>query len=46
MKHRYSKRDNTIMREIKGTPMYKCTCGKSYQTRAMAEQHCRRLNNE
>jgi hypothetical protein len=45
MNHKYVKRDNASCTEIKGVPMYKCNCGKSYQTKAQAEQHCRRQND-
>jgi len=45
MIHKFHKRDNSICKEIKGVPMFKCNCGKSYQTRALAEQHCVRMND-
>ncbi len=43
MKHRFSKRKNDLCREIRGYPMFTCSCGKRYQTKALAEQHCRRM---
>ena len=42
MKHRFIKRDNGKCAEIRGVPMYKCLCGKGFQTKRMAEAHCRK----
>lgn len=44
MDHKYGKRENSECLEIKGVPMYKCSCGKKFQTKALAEQHCRRMS--
>ena len=43
--HKFHKRDNSECAEIKGVPMFKCSCGKRFQTKAIAEKHCRVNNN-
>lgn len=42
--HRFSKRDNGSLAEIKGVPMFKCSCGKKYQTKGQAIAHCRKMD--
>jgi hypothetical protein len=42
MIHKYIKRDNGSCVEIKGNPMFKCSCGKKYQTKGQVENHCRK----
>jgi hypothetical protein len=46
VKHRWSKRDNPSCAEIRGVPMFKCICGKRYQTKAQAEAHCRKMEEK
>lgn len=45
MEHTYHKRNNASCVEIKGCPMFICSCGKKYQTKRLAEQHARRSSN-
>ena len=46
MEHRYKKRENSQCMELRGVPLFKCVCGKCYQTKAQAEQHCRKVNTQ
>jgi hypothetical protein len=44
--HKYSKRDNSSHIEIRGFPMWNCSCGKNFQTKKIAEKHCIKENKE
>ena len=44
LKHKFSMRNNAECLEIKGVPMFKCACGKKFQTKGIAFNHCKKFN--